>query len=112
MSADSEIAVEIEKGTMTLPSNINTPVILVGPGTGVAPMRSFLQERIASGGTGMFILANMAPNIHQMIIDNMLYFGCRSLASDYHYKDEWDSYVRDGQLILRAAGSRDQVRES
>ncbi|KAG2195774.1 hypothetical protein INT47_005751 [Mucor saturninus] len=81
--------VRITKGTMTLPPS-QVPLIAIGPGTGVAPMRSFIEERIAAGA-----------------YDNLLIFGCRYAAKDYHYKEQWEDYVGKGQLTLWTACSRD-----
>lgn len=46
----------VKKGTMTFPKDKDTPVIMVGPGTGVAPFRSAVQERIAEGKDGETVL--------------------------------------------------------
>lgn len=44
------------------------------------------------------------------LLDNTLYFGCRSGSKDFYYADEWQAGVREGNLALRVAHSRDQVR--
>merc|ERR1712127_462905 len=62
---------------------------MVGPGTGLAPMRGFLQQRVAQGGSGK----------------NVLFFGCRD-DGDYLYKQELEKYVADGALDLHVAFSR------
>ncbi|KDQ16442.1 hypothetical protein BOTBODRAFT_107008 [Botryobasidium botryosum FD-172 SS1] len=93
LNAGDTISVGIEKGTMRLPGDSSVPVILVGPGTGVAPMRAFIQDRIHRGARA-----------------NLLYFGCRSLEADCHYKDDWDAHIEKGELTCRIAASRDQVR--
>ncbi len=48
------------------------PIIMIGPGTGIAPFRAFIQERIATNATGA----------------NLLYFGCRHSNSDFLYKQD------------------------
>ena len=48
----------VKKGTLRFPADQDTPVIMVGPGTGVAPFRSALQERIAQGKAGRSISLN------------------------------------------------------
>ncbi|RHZ61880.1 hypothetical protein Glove_345g35 [Diversispora epigaea] len=88
------IPVQITRGTMKLPTSISTPIILIGPGTGVSVMRAFLQERISEGAT-----------------ENYLFFGCRGQDKDYYYKEEWEQYVKDGQLKVFVAFSRDQDRK-
>ncbi|KAI0363943.1 riboflavin synthase domain-like protein [Pilatotrama ljubarskyi] len=85
-----QLQIGIQKGFITLPSDATTPVICVGPGTGVAPMRAVIQERI-----------------HDDIHENTLYFGCRSSSKDQHYGDEWRKYASSGELTYRAAFSRD-----
>jgi sulfite reductase (NADPH) flavoprotein alpha-component len=74
----------------------NTPVILVGPGTGIAPFRAFLQERRATQAKG----------------DAWLFFGEVSATSCYFYRDEFSSYLADGTLTkLSTAWSRDQAEK-
>jgi sulfite reductase (NADPH) flavoprotein alpha-component len=75
-----------------MPADASRPVIMIGPGTGLAPFRAFLQERRASGATGR----------------NWLFFGEQRRASDFFYEDELTGYERDGFLRLSLAFSRDQ----
>ncbi|KAH7912072.1 riboflavin synthase domain-like protein [Hygrophoropsis aurantiaca] len=79
-----------QKGFITLPNYPDTPVICVGPGTGVAPMRAIIEERIRAGSK-----------------ENTLYFGCRSALKDEHYAAEWEQYTKSDNLIYRVAHSRD-----
>ncbi|XP_040012443.1 NADPH-dependent diflavin oxidoreductase 1 [Xiphias gladius] len=81
----------VKKGSMKFPKETDTPVIMVGPGTGVAPFRSALQERIAEGKTA-----------------NVLFFGCRSESKDFYFRSEWEEMMRAGHLTLFTAFSRDQ----
>jgi sulfite reductase (NADPH) flavoprotein alpha-component len=75
-----------------LPKDGATPIIMVGPGTGVAPFRAFLQERIASGATG----------------ENWLFFGHQRSDSDFFYREEFTAMQEAGQLNrLSLAWSRD-----
>lgn len=83
--------VRIAKGTMALPPSEDIPLIAIGPGTGIAPMKSFLEERILKQAT-----------------QNVLIFGCRYHDKDFHFKDQWEEYERNGQLVLLTAFSRDQ----
>ena len=79
-----------------LPDDSAAPVIMVGPGTGVAPFRAFLEHRQAYGHTG----------------DNWLFFGEQRQASDFLYKDEFQSMQSDGTLTrLDTAFSRDQQKK-
>ncbi|MDT5221203.1 MAG: sulfite reductase flavoprotein alpha-component [Mycobacterium sp.] len=75
------------------PSDPKTPMIMVGPGTGIAPFRGFLQERRALGHTG----------------PNWLFFGEQHAATDFYYRDEIQAMHTDGLLTeLDLAFSRDQ----
>uniref|UniRef100_A0A7N8WZT8 NADPH-dependent diflavin oxidoreductase 1 n=1 Tax=Mastacembelus armatus TaxID=205130 RepID=A0A7N8WZT8_9TELE len=81
----------VKKGSLKFPKEKDTPVIMVGPGTGVAPFRSALQERIAEGKTA-----------------NVLFFGCRSVHKDFYFRSEWEEMMEAGHLTLFTAFSRDQ----
>ena len=79
-----------------LPEDSSTPIIMVGPGTGVAPFRAFIEERKALGSSGK----------------NWLFFGDRTKNTDYLYGDEWEAYQKDGILNrLDLAWSRDQAEK-
>ncbi|CAE6428908.1 unnamed protein product [Rhizoctonia solani] len=88
------LRVGLKRGTMHLTRDQQKPIILVGPGTGVAPMRAMIEERVVQGAT-----------------DNTLYFGCRSVSSDYHFRKEWETYQEQGILVHRVAASRDQDKK-
>jgi sulfite reductase (NADPH) flavoprotein alpha-component len=76
-----------------LPTDPAAPIIMIGPGTGIAPFRSFLHERRALGATGR----------------NWLFFGDRSARTDFLYRDELEAMCHDGHLSrLDTAFSRDQ----
>ncbi|KNC48315.1 NADPH cytochrome P450 reductase [Thecamonas trahens ATCC 50062] len=77
------------------PPNPATPCIMVGPGTGIAPFRGFLQDRDADRAAG----ADLGPTV--------LFFGCRTPDTDYLYADELDAYQASGTLSsLHIAFSR------
>jgi sulfite reductase (NADPH) flavoprotein alpha-component len=77
-----------------LPADGQTPVIMIGAGTGVAPYRAFVEHRREHGHTG----------------DNWLIFGDRNFSSDFLYQLEWLRYRKDGSLKrLDVAFSRDQA---
>ncbi len=79
-----------------LPEDPSTPVIMVGPGTGVAPFRAFLQDRKASGASGK----------------NWLFFGEQRRSSDFLYEKELEAFQADGVLTrLDVAFSRDQAEK-
>ncbi len=76
-----------------LPSDPQVPIIMIGPGTGVAPFRGFVQERAATGARGK----------------NWLFFGARNYLHDFLYQLEWQDFVKDGVLTrMDVAFSRDQ----
>jgi sulfite reductase (NADPH) flavoprotein alpha-component len=76
-----------------LPEDSDKPIIMVGPGTGIAPFRAFIEERKVTGASGK----------------NWLFFGDRSQKTDYLYGDEWEEYKKNGVLNeLDLAWSRDQ----
>jgi sulfite reductase (NADPH) flavoprotein alpha-component len=82
--------------TFRLPQRPEAPVIMVGPGTGIAPFRAFLQERQARGDTGK----------------NWLFFGEQRCATDFYYRDEIERWHKDGFLThLDVAFSRDQLEK-
>lgn len=79
-----------------LPASGDTPVIMVGPGTGVAPFRSFVEDRQADGAKGK----------------NWLFFGDQHYSYDFLYQTEWQEYLKDGVLDrLDVAFSRDQKQK-
>lgn len=76
-----------------LPADGNTPVIMVGPGTGVAPFRAFVEHRAALGARGK----------------NWLFFGDQRYIYDFLYQLEWQDHLKSGALAkLDVAFSRDQ----
>ena len=79
-----------------LPEKLERAVIMVGPGTGIAPFRAFLQERQATGATG----------------GNWLFFGAQKSATDYFYREELAALQASGYLPrLDLAFSRDQTEK-
>lgn len=59
VSEEVSVPLWVKKGTLKFPKDMDTPVIMVGPGTGVAPFRSAIQERIAEGKTGEAFVSEM-----------------------------------------------------
>ena len=76
----------------TLPQENSTDIIMIGPGTGVAPFRAFMQERIAQNSTGK----------------NWLFFGEWNKTYDYFYEDFWTKLEAEGKMRINTAFSRDQ----
>lgn len=79
-----------------LPADGSVPVIMCGPGTGIAPFRAFLEEREATGATGR----------------NWLFFGDQRRATDFLYREQLEAWVANGHLArLDLAFSRDQAEK-
>ena len=77
-----------------LPNDNDTPVIMIGPGTGVAPFRAFMQQREADEANG----------------DNWMFFGDQTFTQDFLYQVEWQGYLKSGLLTrMDVAFSRDQA---
>jgi cytochrome P450/NADPH-cytochrome P450 reductase len=82
------------KAGFRLPDDNAVPIIMIGPGTGLAPFRGFLQERAARKAKG----ATLGPA--------MLFFGCRHPEQDFLYADELKAFAADGICELHTAFSR------
>ena len=79
-----------------LPNDPSTPVIMIGPGTGIAPFRAFMQERDVQEAEG----------------DNWLIFGNPNFTQDFLYQTEWQAYLKSGLLSkISLAFSRDQAHK-
>jgi sulfite reductase (NADPH) flavoprotein alpha-component len=78
------------------PADGSKDAIMVGPGTGIAPFRAFVQDRIASGATGR----------------NWVFFGDQRRATDYLYEEEWEGWLKSGKVTrVDLAFSRDQAQK-
>ena len=93
---DSYVPVWFKSGALKFPpitsQGVLPPVIMIGPGTGCAPFRAYIQERIAS-------------TRHNGVV---MVFGCRNQGKDYFFEDEWETLVQEKKLALYCAFSRDQ----
>jgi sulfite reductase (NADPH) flavoprotein alpha-component len=79
-----------------LPENPDTPIIMIGPGTGVAPFRAYLQERQVTGARGK----------------NWLFFGAQHVKCDFAYQEDFEAFMKKGILTrLDCAWSRDQAQK-
>ncbi|MDG2393706.1 MAG: assimilatory sulfite reductase (NADPH) flavoprotein subunit, partial [Thalassotalea sp.] len=97
LQEDDEVKVFIEhNNNFRLPTNPETAAIMIGPGTGVAPFRAFVQQRSADEASGK----------------NWLFFGDQTFTQDFLYQVEWQSYLKSGELSrLDVAFSRDQAQK-
>jgi sulfite reductase (NADPH) flavoprotein alpha-component len=82
--------------SFVLPKDSSTDIIMVGPGTGIAPFRAFLEQREADGGSGR----------------NWLFFGDQSKKTEYYYAEQIESWLENGNLsTYTTAWSRDQAEK-
>jgi sulfite reductase (NADPH) flavoprotein alpha-component len=89
------VFVQVSHG-FRLPASGETPVIMCGPGTGIAPFRAFLEERLATGAKGR----------------NWLFFGDQRRSTDFLYQETLEGWLGDGHLArLDLAFSRDQAEK-
>jgi len=79
----------------TIPADPDASIILIGPGTGIAPFRAFMQERLATQAMGR----------------NWIFFGERNRSSDFYYSDFWLELESQGRIRLDLAFSRDQAEK-
>ncbi|XP_078382705.1 NADPH-dependent diflavin oxidoreductase 1-like [Oculina patagonica] len=85
------VPVWVKKGTISFPKALDLPIVMIGPGTGCAPFRSFIEERVS-----------------QSAGDCVLFFGCRNSNKDFFFRDQWHLLIENGSLKLFTAFSRDQ----
>jgi len=91
----------VKESTFKLPNDPKVPIILIGPGTGIAPMRAFIQER-----------KYQKKILKQKTGDTILFFGCRCDDEDYIYKEELKEALKKGVLTkLHVAFSRQQAEK-
>ena len=93
LEPDDKLLVYVHPNTnFRLPENPDTPIIMIGPGTGVAPFRAFMQEREEIGATGK----------------SWMFFGDQHFVTDFLYQTEWQNWIKDGVLTkMDVAFSRD-----
>lgn len=91
------VPVHVRHSNFKLPSDPSKPIIMVGPGTGVAPFRGFVQERAAQAKAG------------QNVGKTVLFFGCRKRSEDFLYEKEWEQHKETlgDNFVLHTAFSRD-----
>ncbi|RDW80664.1 NADPH-cytochrome P450 reductase [Coleophoma crateriformis] len=91
------VPVHVRHSNFKLPSDPSKPIIMVGPGTGVAPFRAFVQERAAQAKAG------------ETVGKTLLFFGCRKASEDFLYSSEWEEYKQalGDKFELITAFSRD-----
>jgi len=98
LEVDDKVKIFVDKNTrFKLPKNPDTPIIMVGPGTGIAPFRAFMQHREVAEKKG----------------PSWLFFGDRNFTTDFLYQTEWQQYLKEGILTKAdVAFSRDQTEKN
>lgn len=95
-----KVPIYVRKSQFRLPFKFQTPIVMIGPGTGLAPFRGFIQERDYYRKEG------------KLVGNSILYYGCRKRAEDYLYPEELEEYEKNGTLTkLNIAFSRDQAEK-
>lgn len=104
------VPVHVRRSTFRLPTSPKIPIIMIGPGTGVAPFRGFVQERVALARRAK---EKNGPDAIKEWAPMYLFYGCRKEDQDFLYRDEWPEYIKelDGKLIMRTAFSRGPERK-
>lgn len=94
-----KVPIYVRRSQFRLPNRVQTPVIMIGPGSGLAPFRGFIQERA------------WQKEQNKPVGPTLLYFGCRNKGHDYIYQDELEAWAENGVLDLHVAFSRDQAEK-
>lgn len=97
LEVGDKVAIYVHKNpNFKLPANDDTPIIMIGAGTGVAPYRAFVEERAERGATGK----------------SWLFFGEQHFVTDFYYQVEWQGWLKEEALTkLTHAFSRDQAEK-
>jgi sulfite reductase (NADPH) flavoprotein alpha-component len=95
VTSTAQMYLQNQQKHFALPADPRTPIIMIGPGTGLAPFRAFIQERRALGAAGR----------------NWLFFGEQHRATEFFYGEELLAYEKEGFLRLDLAFSRDQANK-
>lgn len=99
VEAGQDVAVKLHKGAISMPA-FETPVVCVGLGTGIAPIRALIQDRAVAKKNG------------KQVGKCAFFFGARKQADEFFFQNELESYVQDGVLTtLDPAWSRDQSKK-
>ncbi|KAH8114596.1 hypothetical protein DFH11DRAFT_1592052 [Phellopilus nigrolimitatus] len=101
-----KVPIHVRRSTFRLPTNPKTPIIMIGPGTGVAPFRGFVQERVA------LARRTVEKNGAEALADwgkIYLFYGCRKSTDDFLYREEWPEYEKElgGKFSMHCAVSRE-----
>lgn len=98
-SASSILRFFIRRTSFKLPLKRQTPIIMIGPGLGIAPFRGFIEER-----------AKTSDGASSDVQSNHFYFGCRDENKDFYFKDELERYSEQSAIRLQVAFSRQEPK--
>ncbi|KAF2481712.1 NADPH dependent diflavin oxidoreductase-like protein 1 [Neohortaea acidophila] len=102
LRAGQSINVGLQQGYLDVqPSELEVPAIMIGPGTGLAPMRSMVWQRL------LWAQESNAKEAGRPLAGDILIFGCRAASADYFFRDEWNHMQAAEGLHVLAAFSRD-----
>lgn len=104
--------IHIRRSNFRLPTSPKIPVIMVGPGTGVAPFRSFVQERVCSAKKAVEKSGTPAQEALKDWGNIWLFYGCRRSDEDFLYKSEWPEYEAElgGKFLMETSLSREKFK--
>ena len=117
LPAGAELRVSLERRGMTFDTARTRmpPLILVGPGTGIAPIRSLIWERRALRSESARLTAGDPPagpaEAEEAPTEEVLFFGCRNENADFFFRDEWPTLPGPSGLHVFPAFSRDQKQK-
>ncbi|KAM3416954.1 NADPH-dependent diflavin oxidoreductase 1 [Cercospora zeina] len=98
-----KISIGLQAGYLDVqPAELEVPVVMIGPGTGLAPMRSMIHERVK------WAEESQSAECPSALAGDTLFFGCRNEESDYFFREEWQSFAQNDGLSVCTAFSRDQ----
>ena len=103
LEANQSINIGMQPGYLDVqPSEVEVPVVMIGPGTGLAPMRSMIYQR------KLWAEHSGSRETGQRLKDDTLIFGCRSASGDYFFRDEWERLAQREGLDVITAFSREK----
>ncbi|WVQ84078.1 hypothetical protein IAT38_006223 [Cryptococcus sp. DSM 104549] len=104
-----KVPIHVRRSTFRLPTSPKVPIIMIGPGTGVAPFRGFVQERVALARKA---IEKNGPDALKDWAPMYLFYGCRRADEDFLYREEWPEYEKElnGVLRMKVAFSREMTK--
>ncbi|KAK5174791.1 NAPDH-dependent diflavin reductase [Saxophila tyrrhenica] len=103
LAAGQQLRIGMQPGYLDAqPTDLEVPILMISPGTGLAPMRSLIWQRVMWAQEQ----ALRAPG--KALQGDVLLFGCRSKEADYFFRDEWEKLQQEESLIVLTAFSRDK----